>query len=1409
MRTDKRTLVWMLILSLGALTALATDVRVKPFHRDTELSHGGKAVAAIVAPTHDKALAEAVEIVTKAIGADADVVDQAASLDLTMEIREDLRARNVVLVGNALDNAAVRRLHHLELALADNNYPGKGGWIVRVLVDPWGMGSNVVIVAGSDAKGTTEAARQFAAAVKEADGARMLPWAWRFQSGKNDRGGLLYAPRRFGDKAWKEFRDKVTFKDQPIAFYPDLAFSAAVRAGREYLANGGRDEIRCFRMAVAEVRKLGDRIKPMRKLEFRLKNLTIAWECLEADPDFSYDDRCEMASYFLFLGKLFEDKYWNNGAPESTKKSLVTTNHVSNGNLGYLRMALYLRERCALAPQDARLVDKWIANSDMLFDAQDDSYRSGCDANGYQWWTNKHMTMYALWRPDYDLFWNGSMRLLADIIFATADNMGNAAKFGDTGAGLTGFSSHAHYLLTQGTQCYHDGRQRWISKFLNRGSRYMRLDTPPMEPVDLYGVFRVPMSRTIYLQKTEMNKEPGWMAVPWGESFDKISFRAGSKPETPYMLLDGMGGMGHGQDDCNGITRVTARGRIWLIDAAYDLKTMYDHNGVFVARDGQAEAPADLAALTVYADLPTFGATRSVSPANGLEWNRNILWDKSGFFVVVDDMRCEKSGDYQANSIWRLPMEARLDGDRLTAVDANKRFVIASGGEGRGKVAWEGVERALGARAFALRQVVSRKMKKGDDFAYAHLLCWPGDDAAQPALTRIGRHAWRVDGLESPAVVAIGGGVKGAIDTDAEMLRLGPDSLALVGATRCRVGGEDVFRAAKPVNMELRVDGTATVVAGEEATTIETPRLGELTRILASGETRDGAKISLNRGSSHLTFRDSDALRAALAGALKAASAMKTERTGGKSEAALTETPALWRYKGVRVVEPLRVAAVSTDIPCPKGRSSPVDKLIDGANNRSTVSSMWGDGQSPTVTFDLGEATTLERIEVYSWDGLKGCKLGKMTVAVSASETAEDFRDLDVAFSEPRKGDRDIARIRELDDLNVQARFVRIQFHPAAENQRVYVSEVAFVPTPDAGGSLTDINDIVVHDLDGDGKGEVLLAGSDGKVHCLGADGKRRWAFETGDIVQDVWAGEIDGKTAIFVGSEDKHLYRLDNSGKEVWRAKTYGYQPRAYEDGGIRCLTVASLQPGAAPVVIVGADNWHVSLFSTDGKEITHCYFYSHESTFLDVGDINGDKNLEIFQGSSFAHVNWFDTHAKESHFIWDNIGPAADGVIADLHGDGKGTMIGAGQQGLAASSIETPVLWRIDTGSPQTCIEAVDLNGDGVEEVVSGGKNGFLWALGAGGKKVWLRNAGDSVNGLVVARHPAAKGPIVLTACDDGAVKVWSAKGEPVGRLGLGSQVTRVAVGDLDGDGAPEVFAVTIDGTFHALSLPKGEVR
>jgi hypothetical protein len=61
--------------------------------------------------------------------------------------------QNLILLGNLLENRLFAPLYARRKTFVDNRYPGKGGYVLQTVHDPWGSGCNVIVVGGSDSRG--------------------------------------------------------------------------------------------------------------------------------------------------------------------------------------------------------------------------------------------------------------------------------------------------------------------------------------------------------------------------------------------------------------------------------------------------------------------------------------------------------------------------------------------------------------------------------------------------------------------------------------------------------------------------------------------------------------------------------------------------------------------------------------------------------------------------------------------------------------------------------------------------------------------------------------------------------------------------------------------------------------------------------------------------------------------------------------------------------------------------------------------------------------------------------------------------------------------------------------------------------------------------------------------------------
>jgi hypothetical protein len=77
-------------------------------------------------------------------------------------------AQNLLLLGNLLDNRLFAPLYARRKTFVDSRYPGQGGYVLQTVHDPWGTGSNTIIVGGSDSRGVAQSVDRLLTVLKSA-----------------------------------------------------------------------------------------------------------------------------------------------------------------------------------------------------------------------------------------------------------------------------------------------------------------------------------------------------------------------------------------------------------------------------------------------------------------------------------------------------------------------------------------------------------------------------------------------------------------------------------------------------------------------------------------------------------------------------------------------------------------------------------------------------------------------------------------------------------------------------------------------------------------------------------------------------------------------------------------------------------------------------------------------------------------------------------------------------------------------------------------------------------------------------------------------------------------------------------------------------------------------------------------
>lgn len=174
-----------------------------------------------------------------------------------------------------------------------------------------------------------------------------------------------------------------------------------------------------------------------------------------------------------------------------------------------------------------------------------------------------------------------------------------------------------------------------------------------------------------------------------------------------------------------------------------------------------------------------------------------------------------------------------------------------------------------------------------------------------------------------------------------------------------------------------------------------------------------------------------------------------------------------------------------------------------------------------------------------------------------------------------------------------------------------------------ANGSIK--SNIVVEDIDDDGKKEILFGAGDSKVYVLNAKGKLLWEFEASSPIESTPA-VLKEKGLIFFGTNDGELYCINNKGEQKWVFRTEGKiaaEPvidNIYNDK--RYFAVVGSEDKKLYVISMnGALEWS---FKSEGKIVARAT----------IEDIDNDGKKEILIGSTDDKVYAISAHGSK---IWE----------------------------------------------------------------------------------------------------------------------------------------------------------------------------
>ena len=1161
--------------------------------------------------------------------------------------------QTTIMLGNIFSNPALKVLYTRKQTAVDEFLPGKGGYTVESILEPFRRGQDVIVLGASDDAGLDAAATAFLAELaKQPAGEDLkLPLTFKKKYTSRIRGGEK-KENHIAD-GLKTARNRL---DQGI--HTSLGGQLAGIA-QNYLLHRNPDDAKLY----VEVAKLyADSAKSdPRKFggawgfdsDFPSYEAISGWDLIEHDPVLTAEDRLAAGNVLL---------RWLHEAIAAEARGGIrgtgpVSNHLTFASLGTMAGSFYFGKYYSDVLQEPAMWEKIIRHN---FARQTAHGKAHDDCDSYQWLTWRHIMVYTMAMPDETIFNNGVGRRVLEVCGTTMDNLGAQAPYGDTSGWAS--SSSDRIVLNM----YHAAtRDKLVAKLLEIKRQTPRTLVPGMfygevhaeDTQVLDGVKIIPLDPGYYKHIAAEGVVP-----PLKQCFDKFSFREKLDPEALYVLVDGINNGGHRHADANSVLRYSHFGRDWLAENDYIKNQQKYHNSLLLLYNGESFPLPDYMAVADTGDTPDFGyvvvRAAGVGPT---DWLRYYVWlKKDNAWLVIDEVIAGKDGQYRLKQRWNGigDVTEKPDGYELEQQGSSVRLQTAGNATltvyddpdlGR---QWASYPFAKPV-AHVMDQTRETILKAGEKVQLIAL--WHGASGKQPV------PEWAVDAAADGFRVNTGARQYAIQPGKDGKLNIQMTESTVPVAPRTKAAAGDKEETAPAITPEWR-----TSQSSGGLTELSAPGIAEALGMTLTGTKPAKANVFIAEAGNKLS--------AAIDG---------TCTEGGDSVMFDPDTQVVLNYQFAAQQEICAVelqlwwSSTSSRNTAYKLMTAEVEMSND--NFRSDVRKVYTFDASRESHPNFGHPVRF----LFEFPAQKA---REVRLTLTPQKDTAIYLGEATLLGHPAPGTRLPARQAEFTQV-IRVQDARGDYLVAgSENGNLFFYSLDGKPL-DTLKIGAKINDLAALDVDGDGENELLLACRDAYLRAIKRDGKELWKtkFEQYRLYPDVTIVKTadldgDGKDEILVGCDNWRTYALDRNGKEIWRFEVV-HPTRAVEvadidgDGkpevlcgtrymwatvldhqgnklwggrfgvGCRAITAPLNGQGKNRNVVIGIDSGKVSFHDRNGQEFKS--FLTGDEIFMMDTAVPRNGQEDIFVASYNGYVYRFTSDGK---LIWCRALPDSVVVVRAL---------------------------------------------------------------------------------------------------------------------------------------------------------------